>query len=113
MPYNEQLAARVREGLASRVEDVTEKNMFGGICFMVNDKMCVCISRDDLLCRIGAKRVAEMAGRMGVKQMTMGERPMKDFVYVEKEQIQSAKELDYWVGLALEFNLIAKASKKR
>ncbi len=35
------------------------------------------------------------------------------FVYVKEEQIKTRKDLDYWVGLALDFNTRAKASKKK
>lgn len=41
MTANEQLANRVREMLAEHTDNITEKKMFGGICFMVDDKMCV------------------------------------------------------------------------
>ena len=35
MAYDEQLANQIRESLSDR-EDVTEKEMFSGICFMVD-----------------------------------------------------------------------------
>lgn len=55
MAYNEELAERIRALLAER-DDVTEKEMFSGICFMVEEKMCICFSGDELLCRIGEIR---------------------------------------------------------
>lgn len=67
MAYNEKLAGRIREMIALTHKKVQEKKMFGGLCFMVNDKMCV-----------------------GVEQ-----------------------KLEYWVNLALEYNKLAKASKKK
>ncbi|MFI5264099.1 MAG: TfoX/Sxy family protein, partial [Candidatus Kapaibacterium sp.] len=51
MPYDEKLAARIREALAD-LPDVEEKIMFRGVTFMVNGKMCVSVSRDELMCRI-------------------------------------------------------------
>jgi hypothetical protein len=39
-------------------------------------------------------------------------KPMKGFVFVKKDALKSATEFNYWVGLALEFNARAKASKK-
>ncbi|MES1225339.1 MAG: RNA methyltransferase, partial [Bacteroidota bacterium] len=41
MAYNEKLADRVREIIAVAHKNVEEKAMFGGLCFMVNNKMCV------------------------------------------------------------------------
>jgi TfoX/Sxy family transcriptional regulator of competence genes len=51
MAYNEALAQRVREALVAQPK-VEEKKMMGGLTFMVNDKMCVGIVRDDLMARI-------------------------------------------------------------
>ncbi len=51
MPYNEKLANRIRERFAT-LDNVEEKEMMGGLTFMYNDKMCVGIIKDDLMCRI-------------------------------------------------------------
>ena len=51
MAYNEQLRNRIREALA-HIDNVEEKAMFGGICFMVNDKMCLGVMKDEMMCRI-------------------------------------------------------------
>jgi hypothetical protein len=41
MAYNEKLAARTREFISKTHKITEEKKMFGGLCFMVNHKMCV------------------------------------------------------------------------
>jgi TfoX/Sxy family transcriptional regulator of competence genes len=51
MAYNEHLANRVREKFVE-LPNVTEKEMMGGLTFMYNDKMCVGIIKDELMCRI-------------------------------------------------------------
>lgn len=51
MAYNQQLADRIRKRLVD-LPNVEEKKMIGGLTFMVNDKMCVGIIKDDLMCRI-------------------------------------------------------------
>ena len=45
MAYNEKLANMTRELIAQSHKNVIEKAMFGGLCFMVNDKMCGCGER--------------------------------------------------------------------
>jgi len=50
MAYNEKLADRVREALA-HLPEVEEKKMFRGVTFMVNGKMCVSVSGDEMMCR--------------------------------------------------------------
>ena len=51
MAFSEQLANKVREVLINQ-KDITEKEMFQGLCFMVNGKMCVCVRDQELMCRI-------------------------------------------------------------
>lgn len=112
MAYNTKLADRIREALV-HLPEVEEKEMFHGVCFMVNGKMCVCVSGDDILCRIGAKAMETALEENGVRQMVMGNRPAKDFVYISEEAFHKQKDFDHWIKLALDFNPIAKASKKR
>jgi len=110
--YDEQLADRIREALAD-LPKVEEKIMFSGVTFMVNDKMCICVSGDNLLCRIGAEKAEQMAEIDGCELMVMKGRVMKDFVYVSEEGFRTQKELDNWISLCLAFNHQAKASPKR
>jgi TfoX/Sxy family transcriptional regulator of competence genes len=51
MAYDENLASRIRERLVS-LTSVQEKKMMGGLVFMVNDKMCIGIIKDEMMCRI-------------------------------------------------------------
>jgi TfoX/Sxy family transcriptional regulator of competence genes len=111
MAYDEALANRVREALSGY--NVEEKNMFGGVCFMVNGKMCVTVGKDRLMCRIDpALHVAALAAQ-GVQTVVMGGREYQGYVYVPEESIQSQSDFAYWMNLALEYNTIAKSSKGR
>ena len=56
MAYNEKLADRVREIIALTHKNVEEKKMFGGLCFMVNDKMCVGVETERLMVRLDPAR---------------------------------------------------------
>ena len=51
MAYSEKLNDRIRESL-QKVKNVEEKYMFGGVCYMVNGKMCVGVVEDEMMCRI-------------------------------------------------------------
>lgn len=112
MAFNENLSNRVREALM-HLEKVEEKLMFGGICYMVNEKMCVCVSKDRLLCRIDPEKMIEALNKDGVNEMIMGGRTMKGFVRVDEEAIRSKKEFDYWINSCLEYNKSSKPSKKK
>jgi hypothetical protein len=72
------------------------------------------VGGEDLLCRIGAEAMEAALDENGVRQMVMARgRPSKDFVYISPEAFQRQADLDKWIALALAFNPIAKASKKR
>jgi TfoX/Sxy family transcriptional regulator of competence genes len=112
MAYNEALAQRVREALAAQPK-VEEKKMMGGLTFMVNGKMCVGILRDDLMARIDPEVYEIALAKKGCREMNFTGKPMKGFVFISPEGTKRKADLDYWIGLALDFNKRAKASKKR
>jgi TfoX/Sxy family transcriptional regulator of competence genes len=112
MAYNEKLADRVRASF-EKVPKVEEKNMMGGLTFMVNGKMCVGVLKDDLMARISPDIYEEALEKRGCREMTFTGKPMKGFVFVDENGTKSKKELDYWLTLALEFNKEAKASKPK
>lgn len=112
MAYNEKLALRIQNALAE-LPDVEEKRMFGGICFMVNGKMCVGVIKDDMMCRIDPDVYEAALEKNGCREMDFTHRPMIGYVYVSEEGIKTKKDLQYWIGLCLEFNKKAKAAKKK
>jgi TfoX/Sxy family transcriptional regulator of competence genes len=112
MPYNEKLADRTREIISLTHKNVEEKKMFGGLCFMVNDKMCVGVEQERLMVRLDPTRYDEVMEKDGCKPMDFTGKIMKGYVFVDIDALKTKKQLEYWVGLALEFNRIAKASKK-
>ena len=60
MAYNEKLAARVRELISLTHEITEEKKMFGGLCFMVNNKMCVGVEMERLMVRFNPSLTEEV-----------------------------------------------------
>ena len=112
MAFNETLSNRIREELADAPR-VEEKLMFGGICFMVNDKMCIGVVDDEMMCRIGPDVYDEALEKNGVREMIFTGKPMVGYVFVENDALKSKKELHYWVDLCLKFNIPAKSSKKK
>lgn len=111
MAYNEKLTSRVREALVHLLK-VEEKKMFEGVAFMVNDKMCISVGTDRIMCRIDPAIHEEAIRRKGSRTMIMKGREYKGYVYVNEESIKSKKDFDYWLGFTLNFNKRAEASKK-
>ncbi len=112
MPYNETLLARIREALV-HLPDVEEQKMFRGVTFMVNGKMCICVSGDDMMCRFDPALQETVAERTGFRAMIMKGKEYKGFGYVSEEGFKRKKDFDYWINLCLDFNSRAKASKKK
>lgn len=112
MAYNEKLADMTRELIAQTHKDVEEKAMFGGLCFMVNEKMCLGVHKDRLMVRIDRSQYDELIEKEGCMPMDFTGKVMKGLVFVDADVLNTKKKLEYWVKLALEFNKIAKASKK-
>jgi TfoX/Sxy family transcriptional regulator of competence genes len=112
MAYSEQLAERIRNTL-QRVSRVEEKKMMGGLTFMVNGKMCVGISKDDLMARLDPAVYETALKKKGCREMNFTGKPMKGFVFVGPEGTGNQKDLSYWIDLALDFNKRAKASRER
>ena len=102
----------MREIISRTHADVEEKRMFGGVCFMVNGKMCVGVSKERLMVRFDPALNDEIMEMNGVGPMDFTKRVMKGFAFVDVEVLKTDKELEYWVGLALDFNKTAKPSKK-
>lgn len=113
MPYNEKLADRVRELIAVSHNNVEEKKMFGGLCFMVNDKMCVGVESERLMLRLEPANYDEVMQKDGCSAMDFTGKVMKGFVFVDTNVLNTTKKLGYWIALALEYNKIARPSKKR
>ena len=113
MAYNEKLADRVREIISLTHKNTEEKKMFGGLCFMVNDKMCIGVEQERLMVRLDPVIYGEVLDKEGAQPMDFTGKVMKGYVFVDIDAVNTKAKLNYWVQLALEYNKKAKASKKR
>jgi TfoX/Sxy family transcriptional regulator of competence genes len=113
MAYNEKLADRVREVIAIVHKNIEEKAMFGGLCFMVNNKMCVGVEKERLMVRLDPDKYDEVMEKEGCKPMDFTGKIMKGYVFVDIDALNTKKKLEYWMKLALEYNKIAKPSRKK
>ena len=113
MAYNEKLADRIREIISLTHKNVEEKKMFAGLCFMVNDKMCVGVHEDKIMVRLDPEVYDTVMEKEGCEPMNFTGKIMKGFVFVKEDALKTKMKLDYWVQLGLEFNKKAKASKKK
>lgn len=114
MAYDLQLATRVRAYLSNQPGlEVAEKKMFRGLAFIVNGKMCINISGENLMCRFEPELTQEIALRKGFLKMEMRGRVLKGYCYVEPFGFKNAGDFRFWLDLCLSFNDRAKASVRR
>lgn len=109
MAYDERLADDIRSRIGGR-RDVTEKEMFGGIAFMVGGNMAVGVSGDELMVRVGKDAHDEAVARPGTRIFDLSARPMRGWVVVSPEGFPTEADLDSWIqqGVAYADSLPAK-----
>lgn len=113
MAYDEFLEERIMQVLDRKHINYLSKKMMGGLCFMVDDKMCVGIVGNELMARIAPEIYEESLTRKGCKEMNFTGRPMKGYVFISPEVLDDDTELEHWIDLCIAFNPRAKSSKKK
>lgn len=102
MPFDEKLAERIRKELAPR-RGVTEKKMFGGLCFLIRGNMVCGVERDNLVLRVGPDQYESTVSKKHARAMDFTGRPLKGFVYVSSAGYRTSASLRKWIGLALDY----------
>ena len=103
MTSQENILVIVRSVLAP-LPIVREKKMFGKRAFMVNDKLCIAIGKEEIMCRINPGLHASLLDRKECEPVIMKGREMKGYVYIKNTYLQEAKEIQYWMDICLEYN---------
>ncbi len=119
MAYDEYLADRIRLVFNEKRVEALEKKMMGGLCFMVDDKMCCGIHFDKkketdlLMARIGEEASISALEHEHCHPMDFTGRPMRGYVFITPDGFDTDADLEHWLQLCLNFNPIAKSSKKK
>jgi len=112
MAYSEILAERVRDAL-SDMPHVTEKKMFGGIAFMVDQKICVSVGKDRIMLRVDPAIHDTLVARKGCTPMIMKDKEFRGYVRVAESEIKTKRNLESWIAHAREFNARARKSARK
>jgi len=115
MAYNEELSLRVQKRLIELNTNFIEKKMFGGIAFMINDKMCIGIMKEELMLRVMDAEYEILLERNHVSPMNFTGKTMKGFLFIEEEGLKKETALNQWIDYGLEFATygIVKSKKKK
>jgi TfoX/Sxy family transcriptional regulator of competence genes len=104
MAYDEGLAERAREVLAD-LPGFVEKKMFGGIGFMLHGNMACGVNGNELIVRVGPANYEHALGKPHTRPFDMTGRPMRGWVMVAPEGLESDAGLEDWVKRGVEFVL--------
>ena len=113
MAWDISLEQRIRRFFEAQQIAHEAKRMMGGLCFMLDGKMCVGVEKNRLMARIGPDAYDDALTRKGCRPMDFTGRPMRGFVFVNTGGLESELDLHYWLELALSYNPLAKKSTTR
>lgn len=102
MAYDEVLAERL-DDLASELEGVTHKKMFGGWGLMYRGNLLIGVIGDQVCARVGPDAYAEALAQPHAREFDFTKRPMKGWVFVAPEGLESDADLKSWFDRCLAF----------
>jgi TfoX/Sxy family transcriptional regulator of competence genes len=102
MPYNQELADRIRLEL-SALPSLVEKKMFGGVGFLLNGNMACGVHDQELIVRVGPERSAAALAQPHTRLFDMTGRPMSGWIVVDPPGCQSQADLQAWLSQGIEF----------
>jgi TfoX/Sxy family transcriptional regulator of competence genes len=101
--YDEELAERIRELLATD-HDVVEKKMFGGLAFLIGGHMSVSASgQGGLLLRCDPEETDALVSQPHVRRFEMRGRAMDGWLRVDAEAVETQDELERWVAVGVDY----------
>jgi TfoX/Sxy family transcriptional regulator of competence genes len=102
MVYSASLALRMRQSF-SQQSGIVEKKMFGGVCFLLHGNMLVGVWKNSLIARIGLAQEQTALCLPHVRKMDITGKPMKGWVLVEPEGLETDTAIQEWIERALQF----------
>ena len=102
MAYSANLAEQIRFRIGEHPA-LTEKEMFGGLAFMVSGNMAVGVSGDALMVRVGKGAHDELIALPGARTFDLSSRPMRGWIVVGPEGIATDAQLEEWIQRGVDF----------
>ncbi|MEY4752292.1 MAG: hypothetical protein RIQ60_4506 [Pseudomonadota bacterium] len=102
MAYDEYLAGRIRKAL-THAPGITEKKMFGGVCFLRHGLMFAGVTGSTVMARIGKANYEAALAREHVRVMDFTGKPMAGYVFVDEPGVATETELKSWLDLCIDF----------
>jgi hypothetical protein len=77
--------------------------MFGSLCLLLNGNLLVGIWQSSLIVRLGADQAAMALKHDHVREFDVTDRPMKGWIMVEPDGLESEQQLAEWIKAATRF----------
>ena len=102
MGFDQDLAARIRS-IIQDLEGYSEREMFGGVGFMLHGNMSCGVNASDLIVRVGPDAYEQALSEAFTKEFDMTGRPMRGWVVITSGGIQTEDALRSWVERGVQF----------
>jgi TfoX N-terminal domain len=102
MAYDQGLATRVRDALGDR-PGLAEKQMFGGLAFLLNGNMACGVRGDDLMVRMAPEAADAALEEPATRPFEMGGRTSKGWILVAPAGHAEDEDLRRWVARGLDY----------
>jgi TfoX/Sxy family transcriptional regulator of competence genes len=102
MAFDEKLAERIRRQIGKR-KGVTEKQMFGGLAFLVNGNMSCGVHGNEMIVRLDPAETDKALAKKNTRVFDLSGRPMKGWILVQPDALRTAAALAKWVDVGVRY----------
>src|SRR5262245_4526703 len=102
MAFDAALAERIRKQLGKRT-GLAEKQMFGGLAFLLNGNMCVGVHGSEMIVRVDPGETDKMLQGKHVRLFDLTGRPMKGWLLIASAGVATAAGVGKWVKAAVAY----------
>jgi hypothetical protein len=102
MAFDEKLAARIRKQLGKR-KGLTEKQMFGGIAFLLNGNMCCGVHGEEMIVRLWPEETDKALSESHTRLFDLTGRPMRGWILVKPKGLATDAAVRKWADMATDF----------
>lgn len=102
MAFDNALAARIRKRLGKR-KGLAEKQMFGGLAFLLNGNMACGVHGQEMIVRLAPVETDKALDQKHTRVFDLSGRPMKGWILVEREGLKSDAALAQWIDTGVSY----------
>jgi len=93
----------LHEALGPRTEELSERKMFGGLCYMLNGNMLCGVHKRGMMYRVGKDRADQALALEGAQPMAFTGRPMGGMIELYEDDLDREATRAGLMRLALDF----------